>query len=126
MARSLKLLPEHVGLVVSFADSGQGHFGKVYQALNFHYLGMSSEGVRYKDATGTEVTARLANIYRMRNPEKFDGMSLSEIRKELGWQPVKSHAKHRYAIGSGKFRRRVNQQLSELSQPFPKEDSHED
>jgi hypothetical protein len=122
VSRSLKLLPDHVGLVVSFADSGQGHFGKVYQALNFYYLGMSSEGVRYKDATGTEVTARLANVYRMRNPEKFADMSLAQIREELGWEPVKSHAKHRYAIGSGKFRRRVNQQLSEMSLPFPKEE----
>ena len=59
VSRSIKLLPPEVELVVSFADSGQNHAGYVYQALNFYYLGMSSEGVRYVDTTGTEVTARL-------------------------------------------------------------------
>jgi hypothetical protein len=120
VARSLKMLPDEVGLVVSFADSGQGHAGYVYQALNFYYLGMSSEGVRYVDASGVEVTARLANIYRMRNPDKFEGMSLGQIRDELGWSPVKSHAKHRYCIGAGPQKRKVNRLLSEKAQPFPK------
>jgi hypothetical protein len=120
VSRSLRMLPEDVGLVVSFADSGQGHFGWVYQALNFYYLGMSGEGVRYVDASGVEVTARLANVYRMRNPEKFEGMSLSEIRDVLGWSPVKSHPKHRYAIAVGRMKRAVRQELELLSLPFPK------
>lgn len=120
VSRSLKLLPDSVGLVVSFADSGQGHEGYVYQSLNFFYLGMSSEGIRYVDKTGTEVTARLANVYRNRNPERFADKSLGEIREELGWKPVKSHAKHRYCIGVGRDKRRVNKQLRVKSQPFPK------
>lgn len=120
VSRSLKLLPEEVELVVSFADSGQNHAGYVYQALNFYYLGMSSEGVRYVDSTGTEVTARLANVYRMRNPDKFADKSLTEIRKELGWTAIKSHSKHRYALGINKGKKRINKQLSRMAQPFPK------
>lgn len=120
VSKSLKLLPKEVELVVSFADSGQNHAGYVYQALNFYYLGMSNEGVRYVDSTGTEVTARLANVYRMRNPDKFADKSLSEIRKELGWTAIKSHAKHRYALGINKGKRTINRQLASMAQPFPK------
>ena len=120
VSRSLKMLPEQVGLVVSFADSGQGHAGYVYQSLNFYYCGMSGEGVRYVDSTGVEVTARLANVYRMRNPDKFADKSLSEIREELGWSPVKSHAKHRYCIGVGKQKRQVNRKLAAKSLAYPK------
>ena len=120
VSRSLKLLPKAVELVVSFADSGQNHAGYIYQALNFYYLGMSSEGVRYVDATGTEVTPRLANVYRMRNPEKFADKSLSQIRQELGWTAIKSHAKHRYALGINKGKRTINRQLATMSMPFPK------
>lgn len=120
IGRSLKLLPEQVGLVVTFADSGQSHVGAVYQATNFYYLGMSNQGVRYVDASGVEVTARLANVYRMRNPEKFEGMSLSQIREVLGWTPVVSHQKHRYAIGVGKFKRQVNKKLAAVAVPYPK------
>ena len=122
VSRSLKMLPEKVGLVVSFADSGQGHAGYVYQSLNFYYCGMSGEGVRYVDSSGVEVTARLANVYRMRNPDKFAEMSLAEIRQALGWQPVKSHAKHRYCIGVGKQKKAVTRALEAKSLPYPKGD----
>lgn len=120
VSRSLRLLPKQVGLVVSFADSGQGHAGYVYQSLNFFYCGMSNEGVRYVDKSGVEVTARLANVYRMRNPDKFADKSLAEIRQELGWTAVKSHAKHRYCIGVGNQKKRVNQVLQAKSLPYPK------
>lgn len=120
VSRSLKLLPREVELVVSFADSGQNHAGYVYQALNFYYLGMSNEGIRYVDSTGTEVTARLANIYRLRNPDKYGDKTMKEIRADLGWTPIKSHAKHRYALGLNKGKRSINKQLAKMSQPFPK------
>ena len=126
VARSLKMLPREVGLVVSFADSGQGHAGYVYQALNFYYCGMSGEGVRYVDRSGVEVTARLANIYRMRNPDKFGDKSLSEIRDELGWTAVRSHAKHRYCLGVGTNKRKVNTYLAEKALDYPKVELEED
>lgn len=121
VSRSLKMLPDQVGLVVSFADSGQGHFGYVYQSLNFYYCGMSGEGIRYLDSSGVEVTARLANVYRMRNPDKFANMSLTEIRSALGWTPVKSYSKHRYCIGVGQSKKAVTKQLQLKSLPYPKE-----
>ncbi|NCW29492.1 MAG: hypothetical protein EBV98_03810, partial [Actinobacteria bacterium] len=58
VSRSLKLLPKEVAMVITFADSGQEHVGTVYQALNFYYLGMSAQGVRYVDESGVEVTSR--------------------------------------------------------------------
>ena len=101
ISKTFKMLPEQVNLIVTFADSGQNHFGIIYQALNFKYLGKSAFGTRYIDATGVEVTSRLANVYRMRNPEKFGGKTLKEIREELGWRAVISNPKHRYTIGVG-------------------------
>ena len=120
VAKSLRLLPDKVGLVVSFADSGQGHAGYVYQALNFYYCGMSGEGIRYTDKSGVEVTARLANVYKMRNPDKFADKSLGEIRSELGWTAVKSHSKHRYCLGVGPQKRRVNKELAKKASAYPK------
>jgi hypothetical protein len=120
VSKTLKMLPDCVGLIVSFADSGQGHFGYVYQALNFYYCGMSGEGVRYVDASGVEVTARLANVYKTRNPDKFGQMSLGQIREQLGWSPVKSHSKHRYCIGVGKQKKTVTKALMAKSMPYPK------
>jgi len=120
VSKTLKMLPAQVGLVVSFADSGQGHFGYTYQALNFYYCGMSLEGVRYQDLKGVEVTARLANIYKLRNPKKFGNSSPAEIRKSLGWTAVKSHSKHRYCIGVGSQKKEVSKRLKGKALPYPK------
>lgn len=120
VAQSIKLLPREVKLIVTFADSGQEHVGTVYQALNFYYLGMSNQGIRYIDNSGIEVTSRLANVYRQRNPDKFGNMTLKEIREQLQWQPVVSHPKHRYALGNGVEKRKVNKLLAQICQPYPK------
>jgi hypothetical protein len=120
ISRTLKLLPNEVELVVTFADTGQSHLGIIYQALNFFYLGKSSQGIRYQDASGIEVTSRLANVYRKRNPEKFGQKTLQEIRTELGWQPVISHEKHRYAIGVGINKKKINKILRAKALPYPK------
>lgn len=121
VAKSLKLLPKEVELVVTFADSGQKHLGIVYQALNFYYLGKTNEGVRYVDNSGIEVTSRLANIYRLRQPERFNGKTNKEIREILGWKAVKSHSKHRYAIGVGANKNKINKILNSKKLPYPKD-----
>lgn len=120
ISKTFKLLPESVNLIVTFADTGQNHAGTIYQALNFKYIGKSQFGTRYIDSTGIEVTSRLANVYRQRNPEKFGGKSLKEIREELGWKAVISHPKHRYAIGVGGGKKMIDSQLLKISLPYPK------
>ena len=120
VAESLKQLPKEVELVVTFADSGQSHKGIVYQALNFYYLGMSNQGIRYVDKSGIEVTSRLANIYKLRNPELFANMDNKQIREILGWKPVISHPKHRYALGIGVNKKKINKHLRQIAKPYPK------
>jgi hypothetical protein len=47
VGRSLALLPKP-SIVVSYADTGQGHIGFVYQATNFIYTGLSAKGTDWK------------------------------------------------------------------------------
>lgn len=42
ISKSLKMLPKGM-IVVSFADTSQGHVGTVYQAANFTYHGLSAK-----------------------------------------------------------------------------------
>jgi len=44
VAKSLKMLPNYT-FVVSYADTGWGHVGYIYQACNFYYTGMSAKRV---------------------------------------------------------------------------------
>lgn len=47
VAKSLKLLPKGK-IIVSFADTEQGHTGIVYQASNFKYFGLSAKRTDWK------------------------------------------------------------------------------
>jgi hypothetical protein len=47
VGRSLKMLPKP-SVVVSYADTEQGHIGYVYQATNFIYTGLSSKRTDWK------------------------------------------------------------------------------
>ena len=47
IGRSLQLLPKP-SIVVSYADTAQGHIGYVYQATNFHYTGLSEKRTDWK------------------------------------------------------------------------------
>jgi hypothetical protein len=47
VGRSLKLLKKGT-IVISFADTGQGHIGTVYQACNFVYCGLSEKRTDWK------------------------------------------------------------------------------
>jgi len=47
VGRSLKMLPERK-IIISFADTDQGHIGYVYQATNFIYCGLSAKRTDWK------------------------------------------------------------------------------
>ncbi len=47
VSKSLKLLPKDK-IIVSFADTSQGHVGTVYQATNFKYFGLSAKRTDWK------------------------------------------------------------------------------
>lgn len=60
VAQSLKLLRHDAPktrLVVSFADTEQGHLGKIYQAMNWKYVGVSKGG-RYFIVNGKKTHPR--------------------------------------------------------------------
>ena len=47
VAKSLKMLPKGK-IIISFADTSQGHIGYVYQASNFKYCGLSEKRTDWK------------------------------------------------------------------------------
>jgi hypothetical protein len=47
VGRSLRLLPKP-SIVVSYADTAQGHIGYIYQATNFLYTGLSAKRTDWK------------------------------------------------------------------------------
>lgn len=103
VGRSMRLLP-HPKIIVSFADTKQGHVGYVYQATNWLYTGMSAK----------------------RNDRVAEG---DGRHPRTGFDPngilVPRSAKHRYVffVGSKKQVKELRTALKYPVQPYPKGDS---
>jgi hypothetical protein len=116
--RQLRAACPGLRLIVSYADTGQGHHGGIYQAGNWIYTGNTGE----------------SNAYYLINGEKVHGRSLSSLTKgkklpgETGIDYVRrtidptAHrlqtvpTKHRYIYPLSRVTRR---RLAHLAQPYP-------
>lgn len=105
VGHSLRMLPNET-YVVSYADTGWGHVGYVYQACNFYYTGLSA---KHKDT--------YSNGKHSRSYDKYGHSELHQTRNQ----------KHRYIYLVGD-KRTKKKMLSSLRYPiipeYPKGDSH--
>ena len=73
--------------VISFSDTTEGHYGTIYKATNFYFLGTTGEATFYIDEDG-----------RLRHPRQ-NGVNISKQEAEKrGWAPTTRGGKNRYLI----------------------------
>jgi hypothetical protein len=113
VANSMKLLPKPT-IVISYADTGQGHVGYVYQACNFIYLGLSVKRTNW-NIKGQE---------HKHNRHLAQGMTLELLKEKFKTDFYYSERsqKHRYVFLCGnKFQKKQLQScLKYKIQPYPK------
>jgi len=73
ISQSFKLLPRPL-IIVSYADTSQGHRGIVYQATNFIYTGLS---VKFKDP-------KVKGLEHQHHATYAHGMSNKELKEKFG------------------------------------------
>jgi len=74
--------------ILSYADSTEGHYGVIYQALNFLYLGTTEKTKKFwKERDGT-----------IRHPKQAWGVVTKADAERLGWCETRRLAKHRYVL----------------------------
>jgi hypothetical protein len=118
VSRSLKLLGGDK-VVVSFADTDQGHIGTVYQACSFIYCGLSAKRTDWK-VRGME------HLHGQTIADEFRGVKnrAAAMREKYGddfyLQP--RSRKHRYVkiIGSKGFRVKAHRALRYAVEAYPK------
>jgi hypothetical protein len=100
-------------MIVSFADSGQGHHGGIYQACGWIYLGKTS-GNGYFFIRG-----RIVHSRSIHGKYGSGTQSLSWIRKNLDPKatPVQTGAKHKYVWC---YDERLKRKITAISLPYPK------
>ena len=122
VSHSLKLLPKPT-IVVSFADSAQGHIGYVYQATNFLYTGLSAKrkdwkikGMENLHSRGVSALAQGQESVAAYLRQRFGDDFYAEERPR----------KHRYIYicANKKDRKRLLSELLYPIEPYPKGDSN--
>jgi len=116
IGRSLKLLPDDVNIVVSFAEIQAGHVGTVYQATNWIYTGMSDRHVEWS------IKGEESNKHGRHMFDEFGG--IEGAKKALGERLIRGERprKHRYLMLRGS-RWRKKELLAKLRyevQEYPK------
>lgn len=107
VSKCLSLLPDGL-IIVSYADTSQGHHGYIYQATNWIYTGLS---------------AKRTERYDVNNPNKHS-KSVTESNKAnyLNLATRDRPQKHRYIFftGNKKEVKHLRSQLKYQEKPYPK------
>ena len=123
VGRSLKMLPQG-RIVVSFADTEQGHFGYIYQATNFGYYGLSAKRTDWK----------------IRGLEHLHGQTISDmvkgaksraatLRERFGddfyLKPRSRKHRYIYLVGDRTFKKKTWPLIRYKKEPYPKPEGWE-
>ena len=113
ISHTLKKLDKEI--VVSFADTSQGHIGYVYQATNFLYCGLSA---KFKDP-------KVKGFENMHHATYAHGMTMQQVKEKYGEENVyyvERPRKHRYIYFNAKGRRKkeLMNKLKYKVLPYPK------
>jgi len=120
VAGSMNLLPKPK-IIVSYADSSQGHIGYVYQACNFIYTGITKRIFDWK-IKGSE------DLHHCSIGDEFRGKDnrLQRMKDKYGDSLYKEERsqKHRYIffVGSKKEKKQMSSCLKYKTEQYPKGD----
>ena len=119
ISKSIKLLCRFVPelrLLISFADTGQGHYGGIYQATNWIYSGMTNDRDRFYIIRGKKIHPRSVSA-------KYGTRSIPVLKKMgISVGLCDSEPKHRYLMPLDK---KMRKQILPLSKPYPKKQAAE-
>lgn len=115
VSKCLKLIGTKI--VVSYADTAQGHIGKIYQATNAIYTGLSS---KFRDP-------KVKGLEHQHHATYGNGLSNDQLRDKYGDRLyfVDRPRKHRYIYicGNKTFKKEAMKALKYPILPYPKGDT---
>jgi hypothetical protein len=103
---AIKQLPRPT-IIVSYADTGEGHVGKVYQACNFIYTGKSAERTDWKTEEGKHARSARPTEERVQRSSKHRYVFIhanksdrKQIMRDLNYkiEPYPNGTPERYEI----------------------------
>ena len=121
VGRSLRLLPKP-SVVVSYADTAQGHVGYVYQATNFLYTGLSAKRTDWK-IRGREHLHGTTIADESRGQENRAQWMREKYGDDFYLQDRPRKHRYIYACGSKAQRKQILDALRYKVESYPKGES---
>jgi len=121
VGRSLRLLPRP-SVVVSYADTAQGHVGYIYQATNFLYTGLSAKRTDWK-IRGREHLHGATVADESRGQENRAEWMRGKYGDDFYLEDRPRKHRYVYACGSPRQRKAIIAALLYPVEPYPKGDS---
>ena len=121
VGRSLKMLPKPT-VVVSYADTEQGHIGYVYQATNFVYTGLSAKRTDWK-LKGMEYLYGATVADMSRGQENRAQWMRDKFGDDFYLQDRARKHRYVYFVGSKGQKKLMKSALMYSIEPYPKGDS---
>jgi hypothetical protein len=118
IGQSLRLLPKGT-IVVSFADTSQGHSGTVYQATNFIYSGLSAKRSDWK-VRGMEHLHGQTISDMARGQENRAAYMRERFGDDFYLQPRPRKHRYLYFVGSKSFKKSAKAALRYPVLEYPK------
>lgn len=109
----LKKNSDNLSLIVSFADTNQGHHGGIYQAGNWIYAGQSNKKFDYLAPDGKRYLSR--QISESGYVKQFGKMT--KVFKPSECQAIEVQGKHRYLMP---LNEEMRKKVQHLAKPYPK------
>ena len=113
-------------VVVSYADTSQGHHGFIYQATNWIYTGLSAKRPDYK-IKGLEHLHTASITASLGRTDKKNIKQIELLKKKYGkdFYTIDRPRKHRYFyfLGNKREKALMNENLQYKIEPYPKGDN---
>lgn len=98
----------------SYADTGRGHHGGIYQALGAVYVGMTDERSGWADEAGTFLHPRtVVSLYGTQARAAMEARGFSRVAGTIA-------ARHTYVLPVGPRAAEVRERCRPLAKPYPK------
>lgn len=99
--------------VISYADPSRGHYGGIYQAGGWIYVGKSSDSTEYISPDGRQWHGRMVSATGLKRVYS----KMRRVWRHDQCEPVTMPGKHKYIMP---LDNQMRARLKELSKPYPK------
>jgi len=113
--RFLKSQSPRLRMIVSFADTNQGHHGGIYQAGNWIYAGYGTQDKRSRPYIRAGLVAHWRTVAGELSSRRLP--STVEAARSIGWKPQDQSPKHRYLMP---LDAEMRERIMPLAKPYPK------